>query len=60
MIEKFRESFEKTRIAGTIAAGALDEVSKIAKIICRIEKINFDDFSINDLYPGLIKFEKND
>ena len=37
-----------------------NEVSKIAKIICRIEKINFDDFSINDLYPGLIKFEKND
>ena len=24
-----RESFEKTRIAGSIAAGALDEVSKI-------------------------------
>tara|TARA_Y100000591_G_scaffold268122_1_gene242296 strand:- start:685 stop:1434 length:750 start_codon:yes stop_codon:yes gene_type:complete len=31
MIEEFRESFEKTRIAGTIAAGALDEVSKIVK-----------------------------
>ena len=37
-----------------------NEVSKIAKIICRIEKINFDDFSISNLYPGLIKFEKND
>ncbi len=31
MIENYKESFEKTRIAGAIAASALDEVSKIAK-----------------------------
>ena len=31
MIENYKESFEKTRTAGLIAAGALDEVSKIAK-----------------------------
>ncbi len=29
MIKDFEEAFEKTRIAGNIAAGALDEVSKI-------------------------------
>ena len=27
----FKEAFEKTKIAGSIAAGALDEVNKIAK-----------------------------
>ena len=31
MIDKYKEAFEKTRLAGTIAAGALDEVAKIAK-----------------------------
>ena len=31
MSEKFKESFEKTKIAGSIASGALDEVSKIIK-----------------------------
>jgi methionyl aminopeptidase len=31
MSENFKEAFEKTRIAGTIASGALDEVSKILK-----------------------------
>ncbi len=31
MIKNYKESFEKTRTAGLIAAGALDEVSKIAK-----------------------------
>ena len=30
MDSKYKEAFEKTRIAGIIAAGALDEVSKIA------------------------------
>ena len=30
MNENFKESFEKTRLAGIIAAGALDEVAKIA------------------------------
>jgi methionyl aminopeptidase len=31
MNKYYKESFEKTRIAGSIAAGALDEVSKIVK-----------------------------
>ena len=31
MSENFKEAFEKTRIAGSIAAGALDEVSKIVR-----------------------------
>ena len=31
MIEDYKEAFEKTRSAGIIAAGALDEVAKIAK-----------------------------
>ena len=31
MKENIKESFEKTRIAGSIAAGALDEVSNIIK-----------------------------
>ncbi len=31
MIENFKEAFEKTKIAGSIAAGALDEVNKIIK-----------------------------
>ena len=31
MNENFKEAFEKTKIAGSIAAGALDEVNKIIK-----------------------------
>ena len=31
MNQNFKEAFEKTRIAGSIAAGALDEVNKIVK-----------------------------
>ena len=31
MTKDYKESFEKSRIAGSIAAGALDEVSKLAK-----------------------------
>ena len=31
MVENFKEAFEKTKIAGSIAAGALDEVNKIIK-----------------------------
>ena len=32
MSNNFKEAFEKTKIAGSIAAGALNEVSKIIKI----------------------------
>ena len=31
MNEDFKEAFEKTKVAGTIASGALDEVNKIIK-----------------------------
>ena len=31
MISDFNEAFEKTRIAGSIAAGALDQISVIIK-----------------------------
>ena len=31
MNRDYKESFEKTRIAGSVAAGALDEVKKIIK-----------------------------
>ena len=31
MNSNFKEAFEKTRIAGSIASGALDEVAKIIK-----------------------------
>ena len=31
MAQDFKEAFDKTRIAGSIAAGALDEVKKIIK-----------------------------
>ena len=30
-MKDFKEAFEKTRLAGSIAAGALDEVSRIIK-----------------------------
>ena len=31
MIENYKEAFEKTKLAGTIASGALDEVAKVVK-----------------------------
>jgi len=31
MKKDFKEAFEKTKIAGNIAAGALDEISKIIR-----------------------------
>ena len=40
MSEKITEAFEKTRLAGIIAAGALDEVSKIIKPGLRTEEID--------------------
>ena len=40
MSENYKEAFEKTRLAGTIAAGALDEVAKIAKPGLRTDKID--------------------
>ena len=40
MIENYKEAFEKTRSAGIIAAGALDEVAKIARPGTRTEQID--------------------
>ncbi len=40
MNDNIKEAFEKTKIAGRIAAGALDEVSKIAKPGLRTDKID--------------------
>ncbi len=40
MNENYKEAFEKTRIAGEIAAGALDEVAKIIKPGTRTETID--------------------
>ena len=40
MNENFKESFEKTRLAGIIAAGALDEVAKIAIPGTRTDEID--------------------
>ncbi|MDA9684510.1 type I methionyl aminopeptidase [Candidatus Pelagibacter bacterium] len=40
MSSNYREAFEKTKTAGLIAAGALDEVSKIAKPGIRTDQID--------------------
>ena len=40
MINDYKEAFEKTKTAGLIAAGALDEVSKIAKAGIRTNQID--------------------
>ena len=49
MNENYKEAFEKTRIAGSIASGALDEVKKIIKPGISTEKIDKICFDyIND------------
>ncbi len=40
MIENYKEAFEKSRLAGAIAAGALDEVAKIIKHGIKTETID--------------------
>ena len=40
MTEDIKESFEKTRIAGSLAAGALDEVNKIVRPGISTEEID--------------------
>tara|TARA_B100000900_G_scaffold410015_1_gene426933 strand:- start:506 stop:1261 length:756 start_codon:yes stop_codon:yes gene_type:complete len=56
MINKnFKEAFEKTRIAGTIAAGALDEVSKIIKpgiSTNEIDKVCYDYINDHGAYSA--------
>ena len=49
MTNNFKEAFEKTKIAGKIAAGALDEVSKIIKPGISTEEIDMVCYTyIND------------
>tara|TARA_B100001093_G_C26547617_1_gene893054 strand:+ start:116 stop:871 length:756 start_codon:yes stop_codon:yes gene_type:complete len=50
-----KEAFEKTRIAGSIAAGALDEVAKIVKpgiSTSKIDEICFEFISDHDAYSA--------
>ena len=51
----FKEAFEKTRIAGSIAAGALDEVAKIVKpgiSTSKIDEICFEFINDHDAYSA--------
>ena len=55
MGKNFKESFEKTRIAGSIAAGALDQVSKIIKpgvSTDEIDKICYEYINDNQAYSA--------
>ena len=55
MIKNFKESFEKTKIAGSIAAGALDEVQKIIRpgiSTNEIDKICYEYINDNKAYSA--------
>ena len=55
MINNYKEAFEKTRAAGLIAAGALDEVSKIAKpgiSTDQIDKLCYEYISDHGAYSA--------
>ena len=55
MTENYKESFEKTRIAGSIASGALDEVKKIIKpgiSTDRIDKICYEFINDHSAYSA--------
>ncbi len=55
MIKDLKESFEKTKIAGSIAAGALDEVQKIIKpgiSTNKIDKICYEFINDNKAYSA--------
>ena len=55
MTPKFREAFEKTKIAGAVAAGALDEVEKIIKpgiSTGKIDKICYDFINDHKAYSA--------
>ena len=55
MNEYFKEAFKKTKIAGSIAAGALDEVSKIIKpgiSTDQIDKICYEFINDNQAYSA--------
>ena len=51
----YKEAFEKSRIAGSIAAGALDEVAKIVKpgiTTNKIDKVCYEFINDNDAYSA--------
>ena len=55
MKENFKEAFEKSKIAGSIAAGALDEVSKIVKpgiTTDKIDKVCYEFINDNRAYSA--------
>ena len=55
MSENFKEAFEKTKIAGSIASGALDEVSKILKpgiSTGQIDKICYEFINDHNAYSA--------
>ena len=55
MSEYYKEAFEKTRLAGEIAAGALDEVKKIIKpgtLTCEIDKLCYEYLNDHDAYSA--------
>ena len=55
MNDEIKESFEKTKIAGSIAAGALDEVSKAIKpgiSTNKIDKICYEFINDNQAYSA--------
>ena len=55
MYTNFKEAFEKTRIAGSIASGALDEVAKIIKpgvATNRIDKVCYEYINDNKAYSA--------
>ena len=58
MEKDYKEAFEKTRLAGMVAAGALDEVAKIAKpgvSTDQIDKICYEYINDHDAYSPLGK-----
>jgi methionyl aminopeptidase len=55
MNKNFKEAFEKTRIAGSVASGALDEVSKIIKpgiSTDRIDKLCYEYINDNKAFSA--------
>ena len=55
MINNYKESFEKTKIAGSIASGALDEVNKIIKpgiTTGEIDKICYEYINDHNAYSA--------
>ena len=55
MEKDYKEAFEKTRLAGMVAAGALDEVAKIAKpgvSTDQIDKICYEYINDHNAYSA--------